>query len=245
MGKSTVFVNRQGMSSTNSGAFTISFSDVCLTPIGSALVPVPYVNIARSATLANGTKTVSIDGGMGAIDGCCYSKSTGGEAGSGKGLMSRTVGGKAEFINCSFDVKVEGRGACRNSDPMTQNNKNALGINHDSSDNPPVDDLVALPEKTTFSFRVVEQLSWDAYDEARKCFKLGHEDNKPVAGRKFKIKMPDGSEIEKTTDAEGVIELTEQDTCSRYRLAFEPAAAPLNNSYYLYYSGCPPLEKQL
>lgn len=83
-------------------------------------------NVARSATLAGGTKSVKINGCMGAIDGCCYLVSTGYLPGIGRGVVSGTVGGKAEFINCSFDVKIEGKGVCRNSDPMTQNCKNAI-----------------------------------------------------------------------------------------------------------------------
>jgi hypothetical protein len=126
MSKSTVFVNSQGISSTDSGAIVISGPDVCLTPMGSSLVPVPYTNIAGSATLFGGTKTVKINDGMGAIDGCCYRTSTGDQPGTGRGVASGTVGDKAEFINYSFDVKIEGKGACRNSDPMTQNNKNAM-----------------------------------------------------------------------------------------------------------------------
>ena len=126
MGDSTVFSNSQGISNTGSGAVVVSGPDVCLTPMGNSVVPIPYTNIARSSTLADGTKSVKIDGNMGAIDGCCYKTSTGDEPGSRKGVGSGTVGDKAEFINYSFDVKIEGKGACRNSDPMTQNNKNAM-----------------------------------------------------------------------------------------------------------------------
>lgn len=126
MGKSTVFANGQGITSKVSGDFVISGPDVCLTPIGSSVVPIPYTNVAKSADLADGTKTVKVDGAMGANDGCCYKKSTGDEPGSKKGVKSGTIKDKAEFINYSFDVKIEGKGVCRNSDPMMQNNKNAL-----------------------------------------------------------------------------------------------------------------------
>lgn len=126
MGKSTVFSNNQGIANSGSGDVVISGPDVCLTPMGSSMVPVPYTNVATSATLAGGTKSVKINGCMGAIDGCCYAMSTGDLPGIGRGVVSGTVGGKAEFINCSFDVKIEGKGVCRNSDPMTQNCKNAI-----------------------------------------------------------------------------------------------------------------------
>lgn len=126
MGKSTVFANGQGITNKGSGAVVVSGPDVCLTPMGSSVVPIPYTNVARSVSLADGSKTVKIEGAMGAIDGCCYKKSTGDEPGSNKGVGSGTIKDKAEFINYSFDVKIEGKGACRNSDPMTQNNKNAM-----------------------------------------------------------------------------------------------------------------------
>lgn len=126
MGKSTVFANGQGITNKGSGAVVVSGPDVCLTPMGSSVVPIPYTNVAGSVSLADGSKTVKIEGAMGAIDGCCYKKSTGDEPGVKKGVGSGTIKDKAEFINYSFDVKIEGKGACRNSDPMTQNNKNAM-----------------------------------------------------------------------------------------------------------------------
>jgi hypothetical protein len=246
MGKSTVFANSQGISNTGSGGVTVSGPDVCLTPMGSSLVPVPYTNIARSATLTDGSKSVKVDGCMGAIDGCCYRTSTGDQPGTGRGVASGTVGDKAEFINSSHDVKIEGRGACRNYDPMTQNNRNARGVNRDSASPPTAKPLdVAQPEPTTFRFRVVEHLSWDNYDEEGKRFIYGHKKNKAISGMKFKIKMPDGSIIEKTTDEDGVIELPEQDPCSKYEVIFEPEEARMNNIYYLFYNACRPLKNEL
>jgi len=244
MGNSTVFVNGQGMSSINSGAISVSGPDVCLTPVGNTLVPVPYTNTARSATLADGTKTVQINGGTGTIDGCCYCTSTGDQAGSGKGIGSGTVGDKAEFINCSFDVKVEGRGACRNLDPMTHNNRNALGVNQDSSASAPAGEPALSPETGTFRLRVVEHLSWDAYDERLNGFGPGHRENKPIAGRRFKIRMPDGSVIEKTTDDDGVIELTAQDPSAEFEVIFEHNNDRPNHSHHLFYNGRSPLKKE-
>jgi|SRR6185369_4066752 len=120
-----------------------------------------------------------------------------------------------------------------------------MGVNQDSSASSSKAVQSKLPEKGVFRFRVVEHISWDAYDEERKCFHPGHEKNKPIAGRKFKIKMPDGSVIEKTTNADGVIELTDQEACNKYEVTFEPENAKMNNYYHLYYNGCPPLKKVL
>lgn len=126
MGNATVFANGQGLTNKGSGAVVVSGPDVCLTPMGNSVVPIPYTNTAKSSTLAEGTTSVKVDGNMAAVEGCCYKTSTGDEPGNKKGVGSGTVCDKAEFINSSFDIKIEGKGACRNSDPMTQNNKNAM-----------------------------------------------------------------------------------------------------------------------
>jgi uncharacterized Zn-binding protein involved in type VI secretion len=232
VGKSTVFANSQGISSRNSEAFTVSGPDVCLTPMGKAQVPLPYVNTAKSSTLSNGSITVRVDGSMAAIDGCCYSSSTGDEADTGKGVMSGHHMGKAEFITCSTDVFIEGKGVCRNADAMTQNNGNALGMNRDSTGNPEGDTEERTAE-TTFKLKVVEHLSWDNYDEKAGQFYF-REDNKPVANRKVKIRINGGSEIEKTTDKDGIIELTGQDPSAKFEVIFEPDSARDNNREYFF-----------
>jgi hypothetical protein len=242
MGKSTVFANGQGISNTYSEAVTVSAHDVCLTPVGPSLVPVPYTNVSRSASLVEGTKSVIVNGGMAAVDGCSYGVSTGDEAGIGKGVSSGTVAGRARFIDCSFDVTMEGRGVCRNLDAMTQNNGNALGVNQDSSDIPEDLPMPERVERSTFRVKVVEHLCWDAYDSASRTFRLGHKDNKPVAARKFRIEMPGGDIVEKTTDKDGVIELTDQEARGLFGIRFEPDGASLNSSYSLYYRRITPFE---
>jgi len=41
--------------------------------------------------------------------------------------VSGVVAGEAEFSMYSFDVKLEGRNACRLGDPLLHNKKNAVG----------------------------------------------------------------------------------------------------------------------
>ena len=122
-----VFINGMGQSHKGSSGVSTVGPDVCLTRVGKPIVPVPYTNTARSADLAGGTVSVKFQGHPGAIDGCCYAKSTGDEPGRCKGVGSGTVEDKAEFATCSFDVKIEGKGAGRHGDLMTHNNKNILG----------------------------------------------------------------------------------------------------------------------
>ena len=242
---SPVFTNKQGWSHKGSNATaTNTAPDVCLTQVGNSIAPIPYPNTAKSSDLKGGSKTVQVNGHSAAIDGCCYSKSAGDEAGNRKGVMSGTHKGKAEFTNYSYDVKCEGKGVCRNADSMMLNNGNTIGINNDVAADPPAP-KIPPPPKDTVRSKIVKHLSWDNYDRKERRFKLGHEDNKPVAGRKFKIKMPDGSIVEKATDDEGIIEMTGQDPHGRFEFIFEPEEARLNNKNYLFSNAIAPLKRKI
>jgi uncharacterized Zn-binding protein involved in type VI secretion len=124
---SKVFANNMGISHKGSGAKSVVFPDVCKTPSPGGPIPIPYPNLAESSNLAQGTTTVKIEGQMAAIQGCSYATSTGDEAGSAGGVVSSKFKGKAEFILYSFDVKLDGKNACRMGDMMTHNDKNAVG----------------------------------------------------------------------------------------------------------------------
>lgn len=120
----TTCVNGQTVVHETSGGTLNTAPDVCLTPVGSSIVPIPYSNTAESKDTANGSMTVSVDGNPIMLKDSVFSKSTGDEAGIVGGISSGTTGGAARFINYSFDVKIEGRNVCRRRDPMTSNNGN-------------------------------------------------------------------------------------------------------------------------
>lgn len=124
---STVFANNMGISHRGSGAKSLVFPDVCKTPMPGGPVPIPYPNLAQSKDLAQGSITVKLQGQPAAVKGCSYAISTGDEPGSVGGVASGKVKGKAEFVVYSFDVKIEGKNACRMGDLMTHNDKNAIG----------------------------------------------------------------------------------------------------------------------
>ncbi len=124
---STVFANMMGISHKGSGGKSPVFPDVCKTPSPAGPVPIPYPNLAESSNVAKGSKKVKIQGKMAAVKGSNYSTSVGDEAGSAGGVVSGKTKGKAEFILNSFDVKIEGKNACRMGDTMTHNDKNAIG----------------------------------------------------------------------------------------------------------------------
>ena len=124
---SNVFANHMGISHKGSGASSVVGPDVCKTPTPGGPVPIAYINTAKSSDLTGGSTSVKIQGQMAAVKGCSYGVSTGDEPGSVGGVASGVTKGKAEFINYSFDVKIEGKNVCRNGDMMTHNDKNTMG----------------------------------------------------------------------------------------------------------------------
>ena len=126
MAQST-FANSRGIVHKGSGGISIVFPDVCKTPIGPSVVPIPYPNIGKSSDTSKGPKSVKTDGKMPMVKGAKYSTSTGGEPGVLKGVVSSKIKGECEYMMYSFDVKFEGKNACRMGDPLFHNKKNIMG----------------------------------------------------------------------------------------------------------------------
>lgn len=123
----TTFSNTRGIAHKGSGGMSTVFPDVCKTPAGSAVVPIPYPNIGKSSDTSKGPKTVLTDGKMPMVKGAVYSTSTGDEAGTLKGIISGQNKAECEFMMYSFDVKFEGKNVCRLGDPLFHNKKNIMG----------------------------------------------------------------------------------------------------------------------
>lgn len=117
----TVNVNNLTVVHQGSNGVSFCFPDVCKTPTPAGPVPIPYPNIAMSKDTAQGSTTVKMDGNPIMLKGSVFATSTGDEAGSVGGVVSNVIKGKAEFLNYSFDVKVEGKNVPRLVDPMGQN----------------------------------------------------------------------------------------------------------------------------
>ena len=121
----TVGVNNLSVVHKSSSGTTIAFPDVCKTPTPGGPVPIPYPNIARSSDTAKGSKKVKADGNPICLKTSNFSTSSGDEAGTaGGGVVSSKTKGKAEFVNYSFNVKVEGKNVPRAFDLMLHNDKN-------------------------------------------------------------------------------------------------------------------------
>jgi uncharacterized protein DUF4150 len=91
-------------------------------------IPIPYPNIAQSSDTAKGAKKVTCDGNPVCVKDSNFMVSSGDEAGSLFGVASNKVKGKAEFVNFSFDVQMEGKNVPRAMDPMLHNDKNTAPV---------------------------------------------------------------------------------------------------------------------
>lgn len=118
----TVGANKLSLVNADTQGTTIAFPDVCKTPSNG--IPIPYPNVARSSDTAKATKKVKVEGKPVCNAASTFSRSTGDEAGSYGGVVSGCTSGQAEFVNYSFDVKLEGKGAPRSFDLMLHNKKN-------------------------------------------------------------------------------------------------------------------------
>jgi hypothetical protein len=121
----TVGVNKMSVVTKDSNGTTVAFPDVCKTPSPGGPIPIPYPNIAKSSDTAKGSKNVTVEGNPLCVKDSNFSTSTGDEGGTaGGGVASSKTKGKAEFVNFSFDVKVEGKNVARALDLMLHNDKN-------------------------------------------------------------------------------------------------------------------------
>jgi hypothetical protein len=143
----TVGVNNMTVVHSGSNGLSMAFPDVCKTPAPPAPpIPIPYPNIAKSSDTAKGSKKVKCDGNPICLKDSNFSTSVGDEAGSLNGVASSKIKGKAEFVNYSFDVKVEGKNVARALDLMLHNDKNTPPF---PLIQPPLIVLPAPPEKET------------------------------------------------------------------------------------------------
>lgn len=130
----TIHVNGTCNSLVHKGSNCIAKNtppDVCKTPSPGGPVPVPYpVIISMSSNLKKGTKTVKVDGKkMAAVKGSEFSRCSGDEPGTAGGVVSSTNMKEAKWILFSFDVKLDGKNACRFTDKMTMNHQNTVCLN--------------------------------------------------------------------------------------------------------------------
>jgi uncharacterized Zn-binding protein involved in type VI secretion len=121
----TVYAEGLGFFHKGSNGKGVAPGDVCLSPppppTGPA--PVPYVNTVMASDLAEGSKSVKIDGQPTALEDKSYVSTSSGDEGGTQGgnVITHKTKGKGFFKLWSFTVKVEGKGVCRHDDMMAQN----------------------------------------------------------------------------------------------------------------------------
>jgi hypothetical protein len=118
----SVFAN--GLSIIHQGdgmTHTCPIPDVCKTPSPAGPVPIPYVNVAMSINLADGSTTVKIMGFPVALESSSVSLSSGDEAGTAGGVISSKNMGKLSWSTSSPNVKFEGKGVVRFTDVAGHN----------------------------------------------------------------------------------------------------------------------------
>jgi hypothetical protein len=119
-------------SSTEKGQ-CVSFPDVCKTPAGPAVVPVPYSNTAQlnQTNMSTASQTVFLVGKNAVTENTEITMSSGDEAGSIGGVISGTIKGPCKFRLGSSIVFIEGYAAayCGAQIGHNGNNNNApLGV---------------------------------------------------------------------------------------------------------------------
>lgn len=119
----TVVVNNRTVVHKSSSGMSPCFPDVCKIP-APGTPPVPFPNFTFSSDTAKGTKSVKMNKNPVCIETSEFSKSTGDEPGSVKGIVSGTVAHRGTFVTWSPNVIVEGKGIERAFDMMLHNNKN-------------------------------------------------------------------------------------------------------------------------
>lgn len=118
----TAIVNGQTVVHKDSGGQVVTI-DVCLTPCGPTMVPVPYCNIAKSVDTSDGSKMLEVDGHPIMLKDSKFAVSSGDSPGRA-GVGSGTVKGWAKFMTYSNNTFVEGRPVCRRTDIMISNSGN-------------------------------------------------------------------------------------------------------------------------
>ncbi|NDW45538.1 DUF4150 domain-containing protein [Ruegeria sp. PrR005] len=126
---SHVLVNGLGLTYKSTIGISIAtIPDVCKTPSPGGPIPIPYPNIANQGTLGSGTTTVKAKGKMIAIKGSQYKSSNGDEPGTAGGVKSNVNMKATDWITYSFDVKMDGKNACRHTDKKFHNNQNTVDL---------------------------------------------------------------------------------------------------------------------
>ncbi|VAW66586.1 hypothetical protein MNBD_GAMMA10-3256 [hydrothermal vent metagenome] len=202
----SVFANGRSFSHKGSGDKSIcSAPDVCKTPIGSAVVPIPYPVISQAADANGYSKSVSIDGNPTALSSSTHTQCSGDAPGSAKGIGSSTTGNITHFSSFSFDIKCEGKGVVRHLDTTTMNNRNTVGMVYGTASPSPdikEEEFPESPQILRFTLQTLPGL----YNDTRF-------NNEPCT------LYADGAQLQKAlTDDKGTVEWEHKEGTKQYKV---------------------------
>ncbi|WP_438017128.1 DUF4150 domain-containing protein [Sorangium sp. So ce315] len=119
---------REGSRDIGEGIIVSTCPDVCKTPVGAAVVPIPYSIWAKQNDTASGVAESVYQTGkrshkLGSETTTCH----GDEPGTAKGVKSGTVGDVCTPKTYAPNVRIEGKNAIRHGDEWWMNNRNTVG----------------------------------------------------------------------------------------------------------------------
>ncbi len=117
-----MFANSQMM------GMDLAFPDVCLTPAGPVVVPIPYPNIAMGPTAIPSQMIVLIEAMPAHNLGTITPLTNGDNAGVAMGVASGLVMGPSRHLTAAFTVLFGGMPATRLTSMSLQNSTNAPGV---------------------------------------------------------------------------------------------------------------------
>lgn len=118
---------REGSRDTDEGIIVSLTPDVCKTPVGNAMPPIPYSITAKQGDDANTVATVRMTNKRAHNMSSLVTKSTGDSPGTGTGIKSGTVGSVCHPKTHSSNVRIKGDWAIRHTDQWEMNNRNTIG----------------------------------------------------------------------------------------------------------------------
>lgn len=119
--------HREGSRDTGDGIIISVTPDVCKTPVGSSVVPIPYSITAVQGDDANTVASVRMTGKRAHNKASLITRCSGDEPGTALGIKSGTVGSVCHPKTHSNNVRIRGEWAVRHDDQWWMNNRNTFG----------------------------------------------------------------------------------------------------------------------
>jgi hypothetical protein len=135
---------REGLRDIDEARIVSLAPDVCLTPVGSSVVPIPYPVVNFCGHDKNYTSSVRFTGKKAMVMRSCTTHVHGDAPGVRKGVKSGTVESICEPIGHADQVRAEGSHVIRHLDRFHMNNRNTEGeaifVRSTKTYDPPKDD---------------------------------------------------------------------------------------------------------